>query len=80
MEPNFFERRRTQLGRSRTEIAAQLKLTAEAIRLWEKEVQGPKAHISALAVAYDVSEKVMEREVMALRRRIEARQLETARS
>lgn len=69
----FLEHRRTRLGLSRTQIAARISTTAEAVRRWEIELVVPSIPISSLASAYEVSEDKMADEVMALRRRIEAR-------
>lgn len=73
---NFFEERRTTLGLSRTQIAAIVRTTAEPVRQWEADTSVPRPSIELLATAYRVSEARMEKEVMALRRRIEARRAE----
>lgn len=73
--PNFFEEQRNRLGLTRTEIAARLHTTAESVRLWEIDRVVPSPPIAELATGYEVSEARMERQVMAVRRRIEARKL-----
>jgi transcriptional regulator with XRE-family HTH domain len=70
---NFFEDRRERLKLNRTQIAARLGITAAAVRVWELEQFVPGQSIASLAAAYEVTEKRMADEVMALRQRIEAK-------
>lgn len=70
---HFFEEQRERLGLTKTEVAARLRTTAETIRQWEADMVVPSRPITSLALAYEVPESRMEKEVMALRRRIEAR-------
>ena len=69
---NFFEEQRERLGLTRTQMGAKVGASAETVRQWESDTQVPRNPIADLASGYEVSEKVMEREVMALRRRKEA--------
>jgi DNA-binding XRE family transcriptional regulator len=75
---NFFEEQRGKLDLNRTQIAARVGATAETVRLWEIERNVPSTPIATLAAGYEVTEQRMEREVMALRRRIEAREAAAA--
>lgn len=70
---NFFEEQREKLDRTRTEQGAKVSASAESVRQWEADMSVPRVPIATLAVGYDVAESRMEKEVMALRRRIEAR-------
>lgn len=79
--PNFFRARRNELAVkhrqkiSQFDMAVRFKgLTPSSIGSWERDEVVPAVPISKLAQGYEVSESVMEREVMALRRRIEARE------
>lgn len=74
----FFEARRTKLKLNPTQMAARLGTTAQAIVWWEQDKRVPSLPITALAIAYEVSESQMEKEVMAIRRRIEARRAAVA--
>lgn len=71
----FFRSRRVELGATQLAIARDLGLTEKSVANWERETVIPSSPIADLARVYKVSESRMEREVMALRRRIEAREL-----
>jgi DNA-binding XRE family transcriptional regulator len=69
---NFFEARRKRLEKTQREIALAAGVTEKSVGNWENDRVIPSVPIATLAKVYDVDEKQMEREVMALRRRIEA--------
>jgi transcriptional regulator with XRE-family HTH domain len=71
---NFFERQRKALGvKSQRAMAARIGCSNEAVRQWESDGAVPSTPIKQLAASYQVTENTMEREVMALRRRMEAK-------
>jgi transcriptional regulator with XRE-family HTH domain len=72
--PHFFEQQRLKLNLSQRGMAARLSISNETVRNWEADAAVPTPPIAELATAYEVTEQRMEREVMALRRRIEAKQ------
>jgi transcriptional regulator with XRE-family HTH domain len=76
--PNFFEQQRNKLGLSGRAMAARLGIANQTVNNWENDKVVPAEPIAALAKSYEVSESRMEREVMAQRRRIEAKALATA--
>jgi DNA-binding XRE family transcriptional regulator len=70
---NFFRSQREQLDTTQRALAIAIGVTEKAIANWENDVVVPKTPIAILASVYGVSEQKMEREVMAQRRRIEAK-------
>ncbi len=70
---NFFRDRRLALGLSLTQMGARAATTAQTVFNWEAGDTVPSATIATLATAYEVAESRMEKEVMAQRRRIEAK-------
>jgi DNA-binding XRE family transcriptional regulator len=70
---NFFGEQRKRLDLNTTQMAARVGVTHQTVLLWESDRVEPRVPIATLAAGYEVSESRMEREVMALRRRIEAR-------
>ena len=70
---NFFEEQREKLGLTATQMAARVPVSSDSVRDWEADGAVPRPPIAALAKAYQVSEQRMEKEVMALRRRLEAK-------
>ena len=75
---NFFEQQRIRLDLNPTQMAARLGITSVTVRSWEMDTNIPRLPIARLATDYEVTEKVMEREVMALRRRVEAKRAPVA--
>lgn len=75
---NWFKRRREELGMTQREMADACGVTEKSVANVENDRVVPSSPIASLAAAYSVAEKVMEREVMALRRRIEAREAAAA--
>lgn len=73
---NFFQQRREFIGLSQRKMATRIGVSNEAVRQWEDDSSVPQTPIAVLATAYQVSETKMEREVMALRRRLEATKAE----
>lgn len=71
---NFFKARRDELKVTQRSLALALEVTENTIANWEDDSVVPGSPIAALAVAYDVPESRMAREVMAVRLRIEARE------
>jgi transcriptional regulator with XRE-family HTH domain len=70
---NFFESRREELKLSQRALADVLGVSNTAVSNWEHDEVVPALEISALAAGYKVSESRIERELIALRRRIEER-------
>lgn len=71
---NFFEEQRVKLTLNTTQMAARVGVTHQTVRLWEADRVVPRVQIATLAIGYEVAESRMEREVMAMRRRIESRE------
>jgi DNA-binding XRE family transcriptional regulator len=69
---NFFKTRRDELKTTQRAIAIAADVTEKTVANWENDAAVPSTPIATLAAVYDVTETKMEREVMALRRRIEA--------
>lgn len=71
---NFWEKQRSEvLGISQRKMAARIGVSNSAISSWEVDQVIPTTPIAELARAYEVNEKIIERELIAQRRRIEAK-------
>lgn len=72
MAINFFEAQRNALNISQRQMAKRLDVSNTLISALEQDRRVPRVTVAKLAKAYEVTETRMERELMALRRRIEA--------
>lgn len=77
--PNFFETQRTDVLKfSQRAMAMKLGVANTTVATWEADEAVPGLPVAKLAAEYQVSESRMERELMAMRRRIEARKEKSA--
>lgn len=77
--PNFFETHRTDvLKLSQRGMATKLGVANTTVGTWEADELIPTLSVEKLAIGYEVSESRMEKELMAMRRRIEARKEKAA--
>ena len=78
MPPNFFEKRRNEMGLSQRKMATRLGVSNNAVAQWEMFRTTPTIPVAKLAEAYDVTTQQIERALTIQRRVIEAREAKLA--
>lgn len=67
---NFWRDQRIKLGLSLTQMAARVDSSAQTVLNWENDETLPSKSSAELAAGYEVSESRIDREFMAMRKRI----------